>query len=178
VDLALREATLADAAAIAKLHADSWRYAYRGSYSDVYLDGPVFEDRARMWQERLSSPQQGQYVVLAEEGGELVGFACAFGADDPKWGTLLDNLHARPDLHRRGIGRRLVADVARWSRQAYPEDGLFLWVLEKNERARGFYARLGGADVESKESEAPGGRIIGHRIVWTPEQLAALTGSV
>ena len=39
--LTLREGTEHDAAAIAQLHADSWRSAYRGMLSDEYLDHRV-----------------------------------------------------------------------------------------------------------------------------------------
>ena len=173
-----REATLADAEAIAALHAESWRYAYRGSYSDEYLDGPVFEDRFRVWRERMTSPRAGQYVVLAEDEGALVGFACAFAKEDERWGTLLDNLHVKPSLHRHGLGRQLVGEIARWTNERYPGEGLYLWVLDKNERARRFYAALGGADVETRESAAPdGGRVTAHRIAWTKEtarELAAM----
>lgn len=47
--LVFREATSADIEGIANLHATSWRFAYRGSYSDAYLDGPVFEERRQVW---------------------------------------------------------------------------------------------------------------------------------
>ena len=64
-------------------------------------DGPVFEDRRIVWEKRLAEPPANQFVVLAEEEGDGVGFACAYGRDDPRWGTLLDNIHVRPALHRR-----------------------------------------------------------------------------
>jgi GNAT superfamily N-acetyltransferase len=173
--LTLRTATIADAEAIAALHAESWRYAYRGSYSDEYLDGPVFEDRREVWTKRLHETPANQYVVLAEEDGALIGFACAYGESDPRWGTLLDNLHVKPTLHRHGLGRKLVAAAARWTRENYPERGLFLWVLDRNERGRAFYAALGGDDVELRDSEAPGGgKVTAHRIAWDVGQLPAL----
>ena len=37
----IRLATLADAEAIAHVHAESWRTAYRGALSDAYLSGPI-----------------------------------------------------------------------------------------------------------------------------------------
>ena len=173
-----REATPSDAPAIAALHAESWRYAYRGSYSDAYLDNDVEADRSRVWAARMAEPRPGQHVVLAEDDGVLAGFACAFGREDDRWGTLLDNLHVNPDLHRHGLGRQLVAAIAGWTAANYPGDGLYLWVLEKNDRARRFYAALGGTDVETRESAAPdGGLVTAHRIVWTPEQLPQLARS-
>jgi hypothetical protein len=43
-----REATGADAMAVAMLHAESWRVHYRGAYRDEYLNGDVVEDRIRV----------------------------------------------------------------------------------------------------------------------------------
>jgi hypothetical protein len=51
-----RPATERDIAAIAALHADSWRRNYRGAYSDEFLDRDVFEDRRAVWSERLTQP--------------------------------------------------------------------------------------------------------------------------
>jgi GNAT superfamily N-acetyltransferase len=175
MSITLREATQADAPAIAALHAESWRFAYRGAYSDEYLDGPVFEDRARVWQDRMSSPRPNQHVILAEDGDALVGFVCAYGADDERWGTLVDNLHVRPDRHRQGTGKRLLAEVAAWCLAEHANSGLYLWVLEQNSRARRFYESLGAKDVESKSSVPPGGgATVAHRYVWPPAKLAAL----
>jgi ribosomal protein S18 acetylase RimI-like enzyme len=174
----LRAATPADAPAVAALHAESWRFAYRGAYGDEYLDGPVYEDRTRVWKERLSSPPPNQHVILAEDGGVLVGFVCAYGADDERWGTLVDNLHVRPALHRNGIGRRLLAAVADWSEKEHPGTGLYLWVLDQNARAQAFYQRLGAKDVGSKTTVPPGGgSTVARRYIWSSEQLARVAAN-
>ncbi len=107
-----REATEADAMAIATLHAESWRAHYRGGYHDEYLDGDVVGERVRVWKKRLSTPAPNQFVVLAEDDHGLVGFACAYGRDDETWGTLLDNLHVRPEFQGRGTGATLLGEVA------------------------------------------------------------------
>jgi GNAT superfamily N-acetyltransferase len=178
----LREATLADADAIAGLHADSWRNTYRGAYSDEYLDGPVFEDRLRVWLERLSSPAPNQHVIVAEDDGAIVGFACSYGDESAELGTLLDNLHVRRDLQKTGIGKRLVIEIARWCAANYPDSGLWLGVLEQNANAQAFYKRLGAADVGGEIATPPGGGSVPSRIyAWTREQvreLASKSGSL
>lgn len=172
--LALREAVRGDAEAIARLHAESWRTAYRGLYSDEFLDSDVFEDRRRVWLDRMASPPDEMYVLLAVEGPALLGFACSFGREDARWGTLLDNLHVRPDLHRQGIGRQLLVESARWSLERYPEAPFHLWVLEGNSRARAFYDRLGGVPVERSVDEPPGGgSLASWRYAW--EDVRGLT---
>jgi GNAT superfamily N-acetyltransferase len=164
----IREAGRADAAEIAALHAESWRASYRGAYRDEYLDGDVFRDRLDVWTERLSAPAPNQLVVVAEEEGRILGFACAYGGEDPHWGSFLDNLHVRGEHQRRGIGARLIAAVATWCRANHPDCGLYLWVLEQNKRAQLFYARLGAAD-RGGEVEVPpgGGQVTGRRYVWS-----------
>lgn len=163
-----REGRPDDAEAIATLHTESWRVTYRGIYSDVYLDGDVFDDMTRMWSERMTAPAPNQFVVLAEDDGELVGFACAYGAHHERLGTYLDNLHVRRARHGHGIGRGLVSRVASWSRTRYPDTGLYLGVLEDNVNARRFYERLGGDNVGVEVIEPPGGGSVrAHRYAWS-----------
>ncbi|KAB2932692.1 MAG: GNAT family N-acetyltransferase [Leptonema illini] len=106
----LRFATVEDTEAIATLHAESWRTSYRGMLRDEYLDKDVFQDRKDLWMSRLFSPAENQCIILAEEDDELCGFICAFGNDDPRWGTLIDNLHVRQDRKGLGIGKALIAE--------------------------------------------------------------------
>ena len=154
--------------AIGTLHAESWRAHYRGAYRDEYLDGDVVGDRVRVWKKRLSAPATNQFVVLAEDDDGLVGFACAYGRHDKTWGTLLDNIHVRPECQGRGAGAGLMAEVAAWCRANYADCGLYLWVLAQNSRAQRFYRRLGATDQGGEASEPPGGgQIHGRRYAWT-----------
>ena len=163
-----REAEYADRVAIATLHAESWRANYRGAYRDEFLDGDVVEDRLAVWEQRLMEPPPNQFVALAEDEGQLVGFACAYGRDDERWGTLLDNIHVRPECQRRGTGTLLVLEVAAWCLTRYPDCGLYVWVLAQNGQARRFYERLGATDRGSEVSvPRGGGRITGQRYAWT-----------
>ncbi len=171
----IREAAVSDVSAIANLHADSWRNTYRGAYSDAYLDGPVFDDRVKVWAERLSSPPANQYVVVAEDGGEVVGFACVYGNHSVEHGSLLDNLHVKQDLQKSGIGKQLVVEAARWCAANYPAQDMYLGVLEINANAQAFYRRLGGADVGGDTTDEPGGGTVPYRIIrWSRDQLAEM----
>ncbi|MES2071165.1 MAG: GNAT family N-acetyltransferase [Pseudomonadota bacterium] len=163
----LRTANLSDAPAIAHLHAENWRLAYRGLLQDAYLDHEIGAERLASWEERLRSPAPNQYIVVAEEEGILRGFACAFANEDPQWGHYLDNLHVAADSKGRNIGAKLMADVATWCAAIDPAASLFLWVLEANHAAIRFYQHMGGVhDGDEFWSPPGGGSVFTLRYVW------------
>jgi ribosomal protein S18 acetylase RimI-like enzyme len=163
----IREANEADAEAIARLHAASWRTAYRGALSDDYLDGRMETERIKVWQDRFEKPAENQYVAVAESQGRIVGFVCAYGGHDAQWGTFLDNLHVAPELKRQGIGRQLMSTLASWATRAYPGQGVYLWVLQSNAAAHRFYERMGGKDAGSDVWIPPDGSALSKiRIAW------------
>jgi GNAT superfamily N-acetyltransferase len=165
--VAIRAARASDADAIAELHAASWRIAYRGMLRDEFLDGPVFEDRRALWRDHFADPKTNHCVLLAEHDSGLIAFACAHGAEDARFGTLLDNLHVASHWQGHGVGRLLMHAIAQWSARSYPRAGMFLWVLEGNVPARRFYERLGARLEESVLCEPPGGGSVAYlRYVW------------
>ncbi len=169
-----RIAVSADAAAIADLHAESWRVAYRGMLQDDYLDRTIYAERQALWQERFCSAPANQYVVVTEMAGSVVGFACVFGAEDVKWGSFLDNLHVAPDQKRQGIGTALMKEVAAWCLKSWPAAGIYLWVLESNTSAMRFYETLGAKRAgEGVWTPPDGGEHRKLRYVW--DRIDALT---
>jgi ribosomal protein S18 acetylase RimI-like enzyme len=156
-DLRFRAAEAGDAAAVAGLHADSWRRHYRGAFSDAFLDGDVAGYLLAVWTERLSPPDPQARTIVAELGGEVVGLAHTQLGDDADWGALLDNLHVSHGLKRAGIGTRLLALTAQAVLDASPASGLYLWVLEQNAAAQAFYTARGGTCVETAAAPPPGG---------------------
>jgi hypothetical protein len=78
----IRIAQQEDSVAIAAVHAASWRGSYRGILSDKYLNDELESERLSIWKQRLEFPKTNQYVTVAEQESQIVGFACSFGADD------------------------------------------------------------------------------------------------
>ena len=145
--------------------------------SDEFLDGRALENRRLTWHDRLHAPRANQYVSVAVDASTIVGFICAFADEDPIWGSYIDNLHVTAGMHRRGIGRALMRDVAEWLCREKPERGVWLWVMEGNASARAFYEQLGATNAGIADLEDPGG---GHapncRYVWSrPSLLLTLT---
>jgi ribosomal protein S18 acetylase RimI-like enzyme len=168
-----RPASHDDAPAVARLHAENWRRAYRGNFRDEYLDGDVFSERQRVWHARLGEPAPKQYVCVAVEGRRVVGFVCTFGSHDREWGSFIDNLHVQADLQRGGIGASLMRKAGEWLSSAFPNEPVYLFVWERNP-ALALYERLGGQNSGLVEKENPGGGVGRYfRIVWQqPHELA------
>jgi ribosomal protein S18 acetylase RimI-like enzyme len=160
-----RAATADDAGSIAALHADSWRRHYRGAYADSFLDGDVLADRREVWTSRLTEPAGRTVTILAEDQGALTGFVHVVLDDDPVWGSLVDNLHVTNALRGRGIGAALMARAARSVLGGAARSRMYLWVLQQNEAAQGFYGSVGGVAAGSGVVGGPGGA---HRLVGTP----------
>jgi len=155
-----RPATARDAEPIADLHARSWRENYRGAFRDAYLDGDLPAERLGVWRERLDRPRDNQLVRLAVAGTNLVGFVCAYGAEDPRWGSLVDNLHIAHDFKRNGVGSVLMRQAGAWLAARYPDLEVYLWVLEVNSSARRFYEQLGARNAGVSTMETHGGAVV------------------
>jgi GNAT superfamily N-acetyltransferase len=177
--LRLRLAGAEAAGPIALLHADSWRRHYRGAYADSFLDGDVVADRRSVWSARLATPANS-HTVVAEDDERLVGFIHVVFDQDPRWGSLVDNLHVVHERHRAGIGTALLAHAVRAVIEHARADGMYLWVLEQNTAAQQFYRACGARHVETAAVSPPGGdpsRLNGSprkfRMAW-PDATAAI----
>lgn len=168
-EFAFRAATRRDAGALAALHADSWRRTYRGVYTDDYLDGAADADRLAVWTARLRQVPGSAITILAEGTDGVAGFVHAVPDDDPRWGSLIDNLHVAAAHQRRGLGTALLRRAAAAIAAHATQPGVYLWVQERNTAAQRFYATLGGERAGEAASVGPGG--IAERLVGSPVKL-------
>ncbi len=122
-NMQMRRAMLDDGAMIARLHTESWRSAYKPFLNPNFLSGPIEEDRLRAWTSRLMRRPANETVIVAEIENEPIGFVCAVGGEDDRWGTLIDNLHVLPSSKGQGVGAALLGAAAEWSAAIYPPQG-------------------------------------------------------
>ena len=172
-DFRIRAATAADLPAIAEIHASSWRAAYRGIFSDAFLDGDLLEERRTRWSGIAERMEPRDNLLIATDGRNAVGFiagwtSATLGCDDG-YGLFIDNLHVRPDLRGNKYGETLLRALARNAKTSATGDtkiSAYLWLLDGNAPAHRFYHRLGGRDDDHRMIEL-GGRTVGEtRIVW------------
>ena len=108
----IRTAGVQDLETVSRIHALSWKTAYRGILPDDFLDQLSY----RRWVAPLKD--------MMEQGLEIVSF------------------HLLLEARGKGYGRLLIQDAVRQLKEkGYSK--IYLWVLEKNERARRFYEKNG-----------------------------------
>ncbi len=148
----IRPATPADAAALARVHIDAWRAAYRGLVPDTYLAALDYERRAERFREALAAHAEETYLV--EQNGAVAGFMtlgpCRDADLDPGATGEIWGIYLAPEHWRKGIGRFLFRQGEQMLKaRGYVQ--ITLWVFEGNAQARRFYEALGfQADGASK----------------------------
>jgi RimJ/RimL family protein N-acetyltransferase len=143
--ISIRSATAEDAGAIAELHVEGWRWAYREHMPAALLDGLSVERRATMWRDLLAAPATQARIWLAEREGRTIGFSATGLPQDtgaPPLTAQLTAIYLRNDAAGTGAGRELL----RHATQDLCRRGFrtaVLWVLASNARARRFYEVAG-----------------------------------
>lgn len=141
-------ATLADANPIGALHARSFAVTYPA------VPAISATTERSVWRRRLAGTD-GCDVIVARLGERVVGFAYvgpgAESSIDPGTGHIY-SLHVDPDLHRHGVGRRLL-DETMHRFAAAGNTTATLWVVTDNHPARRFYERLGWAPDGTAERQ-------------------------
>jgi GNAT superfamily N-acetyltransferase len=100
--------------------------------------------------EHLFGPRPFAEVLLAEEAGEIVGFALFFSTYSTfvgKPSLYLEDLFVRPEFRGRGHGKQLLAALARLALER--GCGRLDWcVLDWNEPSITFYRSLGAVPMD------------------------------
>jgi len=140
----LRRATNADAAAVGRIHVESWNVAYRGIMPDEVIAKTDLAYRTQFWAERIADPDWPVFVI--EERGECVAFCQMIPTRDPDDNAAhighITSLHVLPWLRGHGHGRLLMNHVlSEFRNRGF--SAVTLWVLEHNLPARRFYEQYG-----------------------------------
>jgi GNAT superfamily N-acetyltransferase len=142
----IRDATVADADAIAEINAAGWRTAYRGIIDADRLKGIPVKAWAREIAANLEELEPGSFDLVAEVDGVVAGSCFVTSpARDGDLGTDVAELvaiYVHPDRWNQGIGRALVAEAVNRS-TALGFSEMSLWTLTMNDRALLFYEALG-----------------------------------
>ena len=140
----IRPAVIDDAPAIAHVHVEAWRTAYRGIMPSEFLDGLSKGDRRDKWIAILTKDAPKEFNIVAEQDGQIVGFASG-GPDrksDPNFTGELYAIYLLEEYRSQGIGTALFQQSVE-TLLGFGMDSMKVWVLRENP-CRKFYERLGG----------------------------------
>jgi GNAT superfamily N-acetyltransferase len=127
---AVRRAQPEDAAAIAQVRVDSWRTTYKGMIPDAYLAAMKVDASAAMWERVLTAGANTTSTFVADDAGEVVGFASGLMLAERKFDldAELSAIYLRQDRQRTGTGRRLLCAGNKAARAFYEVLGAELLV--------------------------------------------------
>ncbi len=152
VSYLVRKASEHDATRIAEIQVQTWRAAYRGLIADDYLDELDAHRRAVFWKSLIGSPEE--VVQVAVKDSRIVGFCSLLPSRDsaaPPEIAEISTLYVEPSEWGRGAGTCLAEAAIEYA-STHGFVAVTLWVLAGNERAQGFYTKLGftrdGAEKE------------------------------
>lgn len=139
----IRKATVEDAKTISFIGVTSWKSAYNGIVPNKYLDSLSVEKREKHLEKSIVVPTNR--FAIAELDGQAVGMICFYPIQyetpiEGEWE--LEAIYILPEYWKRGIGRALIQYTLRYMRENNA-NVCNLWVLADNQRARGFYEKLG-----------------------------------
>jgi GNAT superfamily N-acetyltransferase len=145
----IRRPRVEEARAVAVVHVETWRSAYKGVVDEKQLQALDVEARTEMWKKALILGEPSAFVAVDDDSGVIFGFA-SFGA--PRDGDLaaleagkgcgeLYAIYVDASKWRAGAGAALMGAVERELARSYREAAL--WVLVDNPRARAFYEKHG-----------------------------------
>jgi GNAT superfamily N-acetyltransferase len=172
----VRRARIEDAAAIARVHVDSWRSTYAGMLPEkmlLRLSSAAHEQR--WWRHVLGRFRGRHYVYVVEDPKDgVVGFASGGrtrgrGLD---YGGEIYALYLLDEYHGQGLGRALFRRLAtRLMREC--GSTLLVWVLSTNP-SRFFYEAMGGARAGTRVDRMGGAEVAEIAYGWDDlaEQLA------
>lgn len=154
VEIAIRRSADEDAAALAALYGQAWRYAYRGIIPGVVLERMVAR-RGPGWWRRMHGV--GGATAILEFGKEAAGYATYGRSRFARLGAEgeIYELYLRPEYHGAGLGRQLFR-AAHEELRAGGLRGLVVRSLAANDSACRFYRAMGGREF-GRATERIGG---------------------
>ena len=160
----VRQARIEDARVIAYVQVESWRTTYAGIVPDAYLSSLTPESRTDSWRNQFLAGTT--LILVAEDEDGVFGFVSGGALRDPIAGydAELYAIYLLQQRQREGVGRALVQKLA-GALRAQGFGSMIAWVLTRNP-SLGFYSRLGGIPVLTKEIQIGGAQLTEVALGW------------
>ena len=143
--ITIRRPCRGDSAQIAAVHDSAWRDAYRGVIPGRELERMIARRGPLWWDAAIA---RGSRLLVLDFEDAIGGYA-SYGRNRvpslPHAGEMFE-LYLAPQFQGLGFGRRLF-EAVRTDLADHGYRSMLVWALADNDRALGFYERLGGKKV-------------------------------
>lgn len=151
----IREATLSDAEAIAKVYVDCWKTTYKNIVPDSFLNNLSYDKRKQYWNFNISNRENYIFVAVNDKS-EIVGFTVGCKEKTGKYKDYLGevtSLFVLEKYQRTGIGKELLQNLfVRLNNLQLST--VLVWMLEEN-NACSFYENLGAKLIDTQTLDFP-----------------------
>jgi len=149
----IRNVTIDDIPALARLHVQTFNETHRGGRPG----GPSYELRERQWRDAFAVTDGSWFCFVVEDDRDLVAFAKGTLHDGgvPGFVGELNKIYALQRVHGQGVGRLLLCNVAR----RFLSRGIASMLLfgEATSPSNGFYEAFGAERLYSEKGDFHGG---------------------
>ena len=148
----IREATKADALAMAQVKQITWNATYRGIYPDAKLDNYSIPDNVKKFEHIIETPDVDVWVAECNHQGKL--FVCGYmSCGTPRYPFSrydqdIGLLYILPEHQGKGLGRQLF-EKAREIIKSKGYNEFFVSCNKYNLPAQQFYLAMGGVLVQT-----------------------------
>jgi ribosomal protein S18 acetylase RimI-like enzyme len=144
--ISIRTARQGDETQIARVHDAAWRDAYQGVIPGRELERMIARRGPAWWRQAIVG---GTRLMVLDFSDRVAGYA-SYGRN--RMPTLaysgeIFELYIAPEYQGAGLGKRMF-EAARGDLSAHGYLSFVVWALADNDRALGFYRRLGGRVVK------------------------------
>jgi ribosomal protein S18 acetylase RimI-like enzyme len=140
--ITIRSARDGDEEKIAEVHDSAWRDAYRGVIPGRELERMIARRGPRWWRKAIA---RGSRLLVLDFSDRIAGYV-SYGRNrvpSLSYGGEIFELYLAPEFQGLGFGRRMFGAAQKdLADHGYPT--FLVWALAENDRALGFYRRLGG----------------------------------
>ena len=132
--MSVRRVSREDAEVVGEIHSKAWKSAYRGLFPDEYIDSDTASKRTEEFLESIKD-DKCMYFLL-EASGQPAGIVKTHECDNV---LEIESIYILSEYRGQGLGAEAIDFILAYK----PWDGIFLWVLEDNIKARRFYEKNG-----------------------------------
>jgi inorganic pyrophosphatase len=143
--ISIRGARFGDETGIARVHDEAWREAYRGVIPGRELERMIIRRGPAWWRRAIAG---GTRLIVLDFADAIAGYA-SYGRNrmpSLSYSGEIFELYVAPEYQGGGLGRRMF-EAAQRDLAAHGYPTFVVWALAGNDRAVGFYRRLGGRIV-------------------------------